>query len=246
MKNVLIIGATSAIAQATARLYAKDNCNFYLMARNSENLETLVNDLKARGARNINPREVDLADNPDYHTLFKEAFETLVTVDICLIAHGTLPNQQLCQERVDEALSAIQLNGTSTVALLTEVANKMENQQSGTIAAITSVAGDRGRQSNYVYGSAKSMVSTFLQGLRNRLHKSGVHVIDIKPGFVDTPMTTEFDKNFLWSTPDVVGEKIYKSINAGQNNTVYVPSFWRIIMSVIKTIPEFIFRKMSL
>jgi len=118
-------------------------------------------------------------------------------------------------------------------------------QKSGTIAVITSVAGDRGRQSNYVYGSAKGMVSTFLQGLRNRLYRAGINILDIKPGFVDTPMTIDFKKGPLWVSPEKIAEGIVEAIDK-QKTEVYLPWFWKFIMLIIKLIPESIFRKMKL
>jgi decaprenylphospho-beta-D-erythro-pentofuranosid-2-ulose 2-reductase len=120
-----------------------------------------------------------------------------------------------------------------------------EQQKSGTLAVISSVAGDRGRQSNYVYGAAKGMVNIFAQGLRNRLFKSGVNVLTIKPGFVDTPMTAGFRKGFLWATPERVARDIVKAI-AGRESEVYTPVFWRALMIPIRLLPEWLFKRLSL
>ena len=245
MPNILIIGATSAIARATARLYAKQGCNLHLIARNAERLDTLAQDLRTRGAAGVTTAQADLNGNPDYDAIVAEAFRNLKTVDICLIAHGILPDQAECRQSVEKTLDAIHINGLSHIALLTEIANRLEEQGSGTVAVITSVAGDRGRQSNYVYGAAKAMTSTFLQGLRNRLSGSGVHVVDIRPGFVDTPMTAEFQKGALWTTPDKVAMEIVRAINK-RKPTAYSPSFWTLIMWVIRHIPEVIFKRLKL
>jgi decaprenylphospho-beta-D-erythro-pentofuranosid-2-ulose 2-reductase len=142
-------------------------------------------------------------------------------------------------------LAEISTNGLSVVALLTLVANQLEQQGHGAIAVISSVAGDRGRQSNYVYGSAKAMVSAFLSGLRQRLAKKGVHVITVKPGFVDTPMTAHLPKGPLWAKPEQVAKDIRRAIDKGQR-IVYTPGFWRFIMLIIKHIPEFVFVKLKL
>ena len=142
-------------------------------------------------------------------------------------------------------MAELSTNAISTISLLTHLANRLEMQKSGTIAVVTSVAGDRGRQSNYVYGAAKGMVSIFLQGLRNRLHKAGVNVLDIKPGFVDTPMTAEFKKGLLWAKPESVAGSIVNGIDRGKYE-IYTPFFWRIIMLVIRNIPESIFKKANL
>jgi short-subunit dehydrogenase len=131
------------------------------------------------------------------------------------------------------------------IALATVLANRFEAQRSGSIAVISSVAGDRGRQSNYVYGAAKGAVTLLLQGLRNRLSKSGVQVLTIKPGFVDTPMTAEFKKGALWAKPDDIAHGIVSAIDR-RRDVVYLPGFWRLIMLIIRHIPEPIFKRMSL
>ncbi len=133
----------------------------------------------------------------------------------------------------------------SVISLLTHLGNRFEAQRHGAIAVISSVAGDRGRLSNYVYGTAKGAVSIFMQGLRNRLYKSGVNVLTIKPGFVDTPMTAQLPKGALWAQPDHIAAGIIKAIDSGKT-VVYLPGFWRLIMLIIKSIPESVFRRLSL
>jgi short-subunit dehydrogenase len=162
-----------------------------------------------------------------------------------LIAHGTLCNQKACEQSVNETLAEIQTNALSTISLLTIIANRFEAKQMGTIAVISSVAGDRGRASNYVYGSAKAMLTAFTSGLRQRLYQSNVYVVTIKPGFVDTPMTAEFKKGLLWANPAAVAATIIKAIDKRKNN-LYVPAFWWLIMAVIKMIPTKLFSKLKL
>ena len=244
-KNILIIGATSAIAKATLRLYAEQNHNLFLVARNETLLQNIAEDAKIRGANQVEWQALDLSNLEQHASLLETIYQTYPKIDIVLIAHGTLPNQQACQDNLETALQEININALSTISLLTLLANRFETQKSGSIAVITSVAGDRGRQSNYVYGAAKSMVSTFLQGLRNRLNDSSVQVLDIKPGFVDTPMTAEFKKGALWAQPEQVANSIIKAIN-NNRNTLYTPWFWWGIMMVIRNIPEFIFKKLKL
>ncbi len=173
------------------------------------------------------------------------AFTALGTVDTVLVAHGSLPDQRACEHDMVLAERQFDINGLGTVTLLGHVANHMEAQSSGCIAVITSVAGERGRQSNYVYGAAKAMVSTFLQGLRNRLYRAGVDVLDIRPGFVDTPMTADFDKGLLWASPDTVAAAIARSVDRSRS-LVYTPFFWRYLMWVIRLIPEPLFKRMRL
>lgn len=244
-QNILIIGATSAIAQATIRLYAQQQANLYLLGRNSEQLATIANDAKIRGANQVHFQPFDVNQFNDHTHVLHAVFEQLKTVDIVLIAHGTLPDQIACQQNVELTLEEFNTNAISSLSLLTILANRLEAQNHGTIAVITSVAGDRGRQSNYVYGAAKSMVSTFLQGLRNRLAPHNVHVLDIKPGFVDTPMTAEFKKGALWAQPEQVAKSIVRAIKS-HKNTLYTPVFWAGIMFIIRMIPETIFKRLKL
>jgi decaprenylphospho-beta-D-erythro-pentofuranosid-2-ulose 2-reductase len=159
---------------------------------------------------------------------------------------GTLPDQAACAQRTDLAEAALLTNFTSTALLSLAVAAQLEKQASGCLAVISSVAGDRGRQSNYVYGAAKAGVTTLLAGLRNRLHRQGVRVLTIKPGFVDTPMTSDFRKGPLWASPGTVAGRIVRAIDAGAPDVLYVPGFWRLIMLVIQHIPEWLFKRLKL
>jgi decaprenylphospho-beta-D-erythro-pentofuranosid-2-ulose 2-reductase len=245
MANILIIGATSAIAKATARCYANRGDSLYLLARNKERLEDLAQDLKVRGAKKVFSQVLDVNNVDEHASLLQQSFEKFTRIDVVLIAHGTLPSQAHCEQDVSLMLQEIHTNGVSTLALLTQISIRLAAQKSGTLAVITSVAGDRGRQSNYVYGAAKRMVSTFLQGLRNRLHKDGVNVLDIKPGFVDSPMTKNFPKGMLWAQPETIAKLIIHGIDT-KKTTLYAPNFWRYIMWIICIIPEVIFRKLSL
>ena len=245
MRNIVIVGASSAIAEAVAQCYAKAGDNLYLLARNVDKLERIKQDLLVRGAATVAVARFEANDTGAHEQCVSDIVEQLTHVDVWLIAYGSLPDQEQCQRDTQLMLQEVNTNGVSVVSLLTHVANKMELQGSGTIAAITSVAGDRGRQSNYVYGAAKGMVSIFMQGLAQRLYRAGVHVWDVKPGFVDTPMTASFDKGLLWAQPEKVAAVIYKRIEKRQH-CGYVPSFWALIMFVIKRVPYVIFKKLSL
>jgi len=245
VKKILIIGATSAIAEATARIWAQRGDELFLVARNEERLKIISKDLNVRGAPEVHSYCMD-ANNFDRHSsMLDKVFEVSGAIDIVLIAHGTLSNQKECEQSVDLTMQEIKTNALSVIALLTHLANRFEKQGSGTIAVISSVAGDRGKASNYVYGSAKAMVTTFTSGLRQRLYKSGVSVVTIKPGFVDTPMTAKFKKGLLWAKPETVAEKIVCAIDK-RKDEVYVPAFWWGVMWIIKRIPEILFKKVSL
>lgn len=245
MHKVLIVGATSAIAEATARLFAGAGDAIFLVARRADRLEAVAQDLKVRGATAVGSRTMDINALDDHAAMLDEAEAALGGLDTVLIAHGTLPDQAACQTSVETMLEELRTNAVSTIALLTLLATRFEAQGGGSIAVITSVAGDRGRQSNYVYGTAKAAVDTFLEGLRQRLHKSGVQVTTIKPGFVDTPMTAAFAKGALWAKPDAVARHIHRAIARGVD-VAYVPPFWRAIMLVIRGIPRRVFKRLKL
>lgn len=242
MKKILIVGATSAIANDCAKIWAKENSEFVLVGRNKSKLDQIASDLTVRGAKSVEIKICDL-NNFEFHS---EILNKIDFVDIALIAHGTLPDQDKCQSSVTTTLQEFSNNALSVIAFLTPLANKMEKQKSGVIAVISSVAGDRGRQSNYLYGSAKAAVTTFCAGLRARLFKAEVHVLTIKPGFVDTPMTQNLKlPKALVATPDKVAQDICRAIEK-KSNTIYTPFFWAYIMLIIKFIPEKIFKKLKL
>ncbi len=245
MKKILIIGATSAIAEQCARLWAARGDALYLVGRDRERLETIQKDLIVRGAKKIACYLMDINDYSLHNKMLKDAQKSLNGFDTVLIAHGTLSDQQACEKDVEMTLQEIKTNALSTIALLTHIANDLEAKKNGTIAVISSVAGDRGRASNYVYGSAKAMVTSFTSGLRQRLYKSNVAVVLIKPGFVDTPMTVGFKKGVLWAKPSKVAVKIVNSIET-KANEIYTPLFWKWVMLTIKAIPEVIFKKLNL
>jgi len=245
MSNILILGATSAIAKHTTRLLAADEHTLYLVARNEDKLSSMKQDMLVRGATDVHYETCDLADNSQHESLLKRATDSMSSIDIVLIAYGTLGIQKESEKSYANTLAELQTNCLSVISLLTLLANQFESQASGTIAVISSPSGDRGRQSNYIYGTAKGALSIFLQGLRNRLAKSKVHVLTIKPGFVDTPMTKDFTKGFLWVNPDVISKGIYNAIKK-KREVVYLPFFWGYIMMIIKSIPEKIFKRLSL
>ena len=242
MKNIVIIGANSAIAEATARIYASAKANFFLVARSEEKLQILVQDLKVRGAESVSYMPLNLIDTSKHDEVVSKAIESLGSIDLILIAHGVLPNEKECEENFNILKEAFEINTLSSISLIHRFTKVMEEKKQGVIACIGSVAGDRGRKSNYVYGASKAALDVFLQGLRNRLCSSGVHVLTIKPGFVDTPMTQSFKKGFLWASPEKIGSGICKAV-LKKKNVVYLPGFWRMIMMVIRHVPEFVFKK---
>ena len=244
-KRVLICGATSAIAAAAARCLAESRDLLFLVARDRQKLDAIAADLRVRGAGQVETHVMDLADTAGHPGMIDECVRHLGGLDTLLVAYGTLPDQAACQQSFAAARAELETNFVSVVSLLTLVGNYLEQRRAGTIGVISSVAGDRGRQSNYVYGAAKGAVSIFMQGLRNRLHGAGVRVVTIKPGFVDTPMTAGFAKSPMWADAGSVGRGIYRALCRG-NDFLYLPWFWRPIMWLIRLVPERLFKRLRL
>ena len=245
-ETIVIFGATSAVAQALAKLHAAAGDNLILVARNSDHQESIAADLTVRGAGNVNLITTDLAKTEDHPSLVDQLESLANDINKYYFFYGVLPDQSACEQSWQQTLEALNTNFLSKVSLLGLLANKVEKETNRSLIIVSSVAGDRGRQSNYVYGTSKGALSIFLQGLRNRLHKFNCSVTTVKPGFIDTPMTANFDKGgFLWTNPEKVASDIYK---AGMKNkdVVYSPWFWRYIMLIIKFIPERIFKKLNL
>lgn len=248
LKRVVIIGATSAIAEHTARQLVEQGASLYCIGRNPDKLQALIQDLQVRAGpdQRIGGREADLLAVDRHPALIEAAEQALGGMDAVLIAHGSLPDQQVCQADAAQMRREVETNALSVINLLTLLGNRFEQQGDGVIAVIGSVAGDRGRQSNYVYGAAKGMVAIFLQGLRHRLARSNVDVVTLKPGFVATPMTADFDRSGpLWATPQTVAGGIIKAMTRGRGEA-YLPWFWRWIMLVIRHIPDPLFKRTSL
>lgn len=246
MKRILIIGATSAIAIACARRWAAQGSQFFLVARHAERLAQTAADLKMRGATQVEVFEMDATDTPKHALMLEAALSYLHQIDLALVAHGSLFDQKLCEQDLSLTLQTFADNATSTIALLTVLGNQFERQQCGALAVISSVAGDRGRPSNYVYGSAKAAVSSFCEGLRARLFKFGVLVMTVKPGFVDTPMTQGLPlPTFLVATPERVADDILRGLSH-KKAVLYTPGFWQWIMLIVRHIPQFIFQRLHL
>jgi decaprenylphospho-beta-D-erythro-pentofuranosid-2-ulose 2-reductase len=245
MKKWIVIGATSAMAIATARLLAARGSTIGLLARDLAKLEIIASDLTARGAARVEAAIWDAGTDLSSQAVIRAMIDKLDGVDGVLVAHGTLTDQTRAQQDVDYALSEIGINALSLVSVCTHVANYFEARKSGSLVVISSVAGDRGRQSNYVYGASKAMVSAFMAGLRNRLSASNVHVMTVKPGFVDSPMTAHLPKGPLWATTDDVASAILRGIDA-RTDVLYTPWFWRYIMLIIQHVPEAIFKRLKM
>jgi short-subunit dehydrogenase len=246
MKNIVIVGATSAIAIACAREWAVKGARFFLVARNQERMEQVAADLTARGAASVAAHRLDIDRLDDHAAMLADCAAHMDSIDIVLVASGTLPDQAACQRDPAVAVREFHTNALSLIALLTPIANRLEAQRHGTLAVISSVAGDRGRPSNYLYGSAKAALQAFLEGLRARLFKVGVYVVDVKPGFVATPMTAGLPlPGPLVATPEKVAKDIVRAVER-KKDVLYTPWFWWGIMLIIRNVPRFVFKRASL
>lgn len=243
MSYVLIIGAKSDIAKEVAREYAKNGYDLYLAARDTSSLEELATDIKVRSSVNIELKEFDITKFETH----KEFYENLgeKPLGVVLVA-GYMNEQKVCEENWDETFNTINVNYTGAVSILNIVASDFEKERRGFIVGVSSVAGDRGRKANYIYGSSKAAFTAYLGGLRNRLFESGVNVLTVKPGFVNTKMTEDLDlPEKLTAQPQDVASDIFKAQQKGKD-IIYTKSIWRLVMLIIKHIPEFMFKKMSI
>lgn len=244
MKRVVIFGAASAIAQSFARQMAVEGARFYLVARNATVLEDIGNDLLARGAKEVSVRAEDLSALEALPELCRLARQILGGIDVALVAHGVLPDQTACEAAPDRLREVMEINTLSPMLLTNELGRIMAEQRSGALAVISSVAGDRGRPSNYIYGASKAALSVMAEGLSLALASKGVDLLVIKPGFVDTPMTASFKKGLLWSSPDSIASVILSAISKRRRGVIYAPGWWRLIMLVIKCAPGFLVRRL--
>lgn len=243
MPTALILGATSDIAQAIAEELARKNYNLILAARDINYLQRIQHDIQVKHAIQVQIIYFD-AIAYDQHPKFLEQMTS--APDVVIVSFGYLEEQPIAETNWDEAYQIIAVNYIGAVSILNRIANVMEKNKQGIIVGISSVAGDRGRKSNYIYGSAKAGLTAYLSGLRNRLYKSGVHVLTVKPGYVETRMTEGMKlPKWLVAKPEKVAKDIFKAMKT-RRNTIYVKKIWYVIMLIIRNIPEPIFKKLEL
>ena len=243
--RVLVIGATSAIAEATARIYAANGARMHLVARDAARVGAIADDLRVRGAAAVSVDVAELDALHDAGRVVDTAFEALGGLDLALIAHGVLPDPAHCARDGSALQAQFATNALSPIVLLDALARHPALGAAATLAVISSVAGDRGRASNRAYGAAKAAVTAYASGLGQALAPKGVNVLVVKPGFVDTPMTHAFRKGLLWAKPDAIARGIVAAVER-RRAVVYLPWFWRPILFVIRAIPEFLFRRVPL
>ncbi len=246
MSTVLILGATSGIASALAKEFAAHKYDLVLGGRDRDELSALASDLSLRNSVRASILVFDALDTQTHAAILQsfltESGNVLAGAVVCI---GYLGDQAKAQVDWTEGRLILETNFTGCVSALNILANHFELRRTGFICAISSVAGDRGRQSNYLYGAAKAGLSVYLQGLRNRLFPAGVKVITVKPGFVDTRMTYGRPGLFLVASPESVAQGIFRAIVKGKS-VVYLPWFWRPIMLMVRSIPETVFKRLKM
>jgi decaprenylphospho-beta-D-erythro-pentofuranosid-2-ulose 2-reductase len=245
MKKIIILGATSGIALEVQRLLAREGRELLLVARSPQRLAEIQADLAVRGAQQVLTYPADLASIQQHAAIFEFVRRTFPDFDTVLLAYGSMHDQKDSETSVDILLEELRVNFVSAAAILTLFAADLERRRTGCLAAITSVAGDRGRRSNYVYGSSKGALSLFLQGLRSRLHPAGVRVITIKPGPVQTPMTDHLPNSARFADPEQVALDIVRALERRYPDVLYTPKVWRCIMTAVRHIPETVFKRLS-
>jgi decaprenylphospho-beta-D-erythro-pentofuranosid-2-ulose 2-reductase len=238
-KKILVLGATSGIAEATCRIWAAQGAQMFLIARNPEKLAAVAADLKIRGAAYVGTAVADLDDTEKHAELLSHAVNSLTGMDVAYLAYGILGDQPRAEQEFEHAAQILHSNFVAPVSLLTWLANFCVQRHAGVLAVISSVAGDRGRKSNYLYGSSKAGLTAFLGGLRNRIDREGVTVLTIKPGPVKTAMTASMKGS------EKLAATIANAIDKRADN-LYVPFQWQPIMFVIRNIPDRIFKKLNL
>lgn len=244
-KRIVILGAASAIAEATARLWAAEGARFALVARDLGRLETIAANLKTLGAAETHVFACDCA-TVDAREEFAKIVAALGGVDIALLAYGTLGEQQELETDPKAVADLIRTNFSSAVAWCLEITALLERQRAGVLIAIGSVAGDRGRRSNFIYGACKGGLARLVEGIAHKLAPLDARAVIVKPGFVDTPMTAGFEKKgLLWAKPEAVAAAIVKAAQEG-GPVVYAPPFWRFIMLVIRHLPVVVFNKLNI
>jgi decaprenylphospho-beta-D-erythro-pentofuranosid-2-ulose 2-reductase len=243
--NVLVVGATSSIARALAGKLAARGARLHLAGRNAFEVSRIASDLRVRHGATVTWTAFDATDRADLESLVANSERVLGRIDTAVIALGELGDQGLAERDGNHAAQTMWTNFTAPMLICMELANRLAAQRSGRMVALLSVAGDRGRRSNYVYGSAKGGLDLFLQGLRSRLHQCGVAVTTVRLGFVDTKMTFGMAGLFLVAAPEAVAAAVLRAADR-RADVVYVPWFWRPVMFAVRSVPERFFKRLAI
>ncbi|MCB1112487.1 MAG: SDR family oxidoreductase [Chlamydiales bacterium] len=245
-RAVLVLGATSSIARAACYAFAEKGDDLFLTSRDPEELKRLAADIHVRYPNiAVHHRTFDALKYDTHADFFIDVVRTCPNLEGVLVAFGDLGDQKVAINDFSLAKRTFDINFTGACSILTHCANYFSKKGSGFIIGISSVAGDRGRRGNYIYGASKAALTTFLDGLRNRLYHNGVHVMNVKPGYTDTAMTFSLEGKFLEASPQRIGRAIVKALDR-KRNTVYLPWYWRWVMLILKAIPEPLFKRLKL
>lgn len=247
MEKVALFGATSTIVEMVGRYLAESGelQKLFLVGRDEERLRAIASDLSLRSGADVELQTYDFSENDGIEALSQAALNWLGEIDLAIIGYGYLEQGDNLEMDAATAAQTMQINYSSRALLALNMGQMMAKRGKGCIVGLSSVAGDRGRGSNFVYGSSKAGFATFLDGLRNRLQPLGVQVLTVKPGFVDTAMTADMVKNKLFASPEEVARDIVSAVRR-RRNSLYTPWFWRWIMTLIRLIPEPIFKRLKL
>jgi len=243
--DVAIIGASSGIGRAVANIFAENKHNVICSSRDENELDSLVSDLRIRYDIKAYAVAVDLTNNLSIKKFIKRSYELFKTIDCCIVTAAVVDSVDKPYYDEEELINTTNANYTGIALTLNEISRRMAGGNSGVIMCLSSVAGDRGRQSNFIYGASKSALITYLQGLRMKMYKHNVHVITVLPGYIDTIMAYGRIRNSLAVSPQYAARKIYKLVRS-KRNIVYIPPVWWLVMKIIKLVPESIFKRLSL
>jgi decaprenylphospho-beta-D-erythro-pentofuranosid-2-ulose 2-reductase len=244
-QNIVILGAASAIAEAAARIWASRGARLVLVGRDGERLAAIAADLVTRGAARAIPVTLDCA-RADARARLDEMVETLGGLDVLLLAYGALGDQAELERDLDAAANLIATNFTSAAGWCLAAAAILERQRKGALVVIGSVAGDRGRRSNFIYGATKGGLARLVEGIAHKLAPTGARAVIVEPGFVDTPMTAHIArKGLLWAKPAQVAAVVVAAADKG-GPVVYAPWFWRPIMLIIRLLPTAVFDRLNI
>ena len=244
-KQIMVFGATSAIAQAAIRRWAGERAQFHLVGRQDAKLQAVAKDATARGASAVACSVVNLCDPSAIARFFQEEKIQATAWDLLLIAQGVLPEQGLLNREPERVAEPVSLNLSGPIQICLHALSLLSRQTRGGIMVLSSVSGERARRDSLVYAATKSGLSTFLAGLQLEAAEHGVMVWDIRPGFVATPMTEHMQKNFLFVTPDRIARDLDRAWKRGRGGVVYTPWFWRWVLLLVRNLPTFLFRKIG-
>lgn len=243
--RLLVFGANSGICHEVLKLYAREGASLYLVGRIPDKLAAVSDDLAARGGDIVGTAGYDFKNWQRHADTVAAARESLGGIDVAIIAHGTFPDQEETEHSPESVKACMDDNFTSVAVLAQSIAQVLSEQGRGTLAVVSSVAGDRGRKSNYTYGSAKAGIDAFMQGLRGRFSGSDIRIVNIKPGMTVSPMTAHMEHGLFWSTAEGIAPGIHKAITRG-SPVHYAPGYWRLIMLVIRLLPNGVLARLPL